>query len=167
MGLAQSVRHRPVASGAALAVSLAAVFAVAAIGGLATATGVDSWYQTIEKPSWNPPNAVFGPVWTALYVAMAVAAWLVAREGLDRREVKVALGIYAVQLVLNLSWTLVFFGLEAPEAALVVIAALLVAIVVTMVRFWRLVAVAGWLFVPYLAWVAFATSLNVAIVALN
>jgi tryptophan-rich sensory protein len=167
MGLAQSVRHRPAASGLALVVSLAAVFAVAALGGLATATGTGSWYQSIDKPSWNPPNAVFGPVWTVLYVAMAVAAWLVAREGLDRREVRIALGAYAVQLLLNLAWSVVFFGLEAPAAGLAVIAALLVAIVVTMVLFWRIVAPAGWLFVPYLAWVSFAASLNIAIVVLN
>lgn len=167
MGLAQSVRRRPLVSGAALVLSLLAVFAVAALGGLATATGTGSWYQSIEKPPWNPPGALFGPVWTLLYLAMAVAAWLVAREGLDRREVKVALGAYAVQLALNLAWSVVFFGLEAPEAGVVVIAALLATIVVAMVLFWRITAPAGWLFVPYVAWVAFAASLNIAIVALN
>lgn len=167
MGLAQAVRHRPAVSGAALVVSLLAVFVVATLGGLATPTGTGTWYESIEKPAWNPPSAVFGPVWTLLYVAMAVAAWLVAREGLDRREVRIALVAYGVQLVLNLAWSVVFFGLEAPEAGLVVIAALLVSIVVTMVRFWRITAPAGWLFVPYVAWVAFAASLNLGIVVLN
>jgi len=167
MGLARSVRQRPLASGLALLVSLVAVFLVATLGGLATATGSGSWYEAIEKPAWNPPGSVFGPVWTVLYLAMAVAAWLVAREGLERREVRTALVAYGVQLGLNLAWSVVFFGLEAPEAGLVVIAALLAAIVATMVLFWRISAPAGWLFVPYLAWVAFASTLNVGVVVLN
>ena len=150
-----------------LAVSLVVVAVVAAIGGMATSSAVDSWYEAVEKPSWNPPNAVFGPVWTVLYVAMAVAAWLVAREGLDLHAVRIALATYSAQLALNLAWTVVFFGLESRVGGLVVIAALLLAIAVTIVRFWPISRVATWLLVPYLAWVAFASSLNLAIVVLN
>ena len=160
-------RRRPLEGWVGLVVSLVLVAVVAGVGGLATATGVDSWYRTIEKPPWNPPDSVFGPVWTLLYVAMAVAAWLVAREGLDRRPVRTALVAYGVQLALNLAWTLVFFGLESPVAGLVVIAALLVAVVVTIVRFRPVSPLAALLLVPYVAWVAFAASLNVAIVVLN
>jgi translocator protein len=150
-----------------LVASLLAVALVAGVGGLATDTGAGSWYATLEQPAWNPPDWLFGPVWTLLYVLMAVAAWLVARRGLDQRPVIVAVGVYAVQLVLNLSWTLVFFGLEAPAAALAVIVALIAAIVVTIRLFQPLHAVAAFLLVPYLVWVLYATALNAAIVALN
>jgi len=167
MAFTHSARRHHEAHWAFLALSLVAVAVVAGVGGLATSTGVDSWYQTIDKPPWNPPDGVFGPVWTALYVAMAVAAWLVAREGTDLRAVRLALGAYVVQLGLNLAWTLVFFGAESPVGGLVVIAALLVAIVVTIALFAPVSRLAAWLMVPYLAWVAFAASLNVAIVALN
>src|SRR5689334_10229254 len=131
----RSDRHHPLESLPGLLVSLVLVVIVAGVGGAATSTGVDSWYRTIEKPPWNPPNGVFGPVWTVLYVAMAVAAWLVAREGIDRRPVRSALAVYGIQLALNLAWTLVFFGLESPVGGVVVIAALLVAVVVTILRF--------------------------------
>lgn len=150
-----------------LVLSLVLVAVVAAVGGSATATGAGSWYRTIEKPPWNPPDAVFGTVWTLLYVLMAVAAWLVAREGLRRREVRLALVTYAVQLALNMAWSIVFFGLESPGAGVVVIAALFVAIVVTILRFRPIHGVAALMLVPYLAWVAFAASLNVAVLVLN
>ena len=152
---------------AGLVVSLLLVAAVAVVGGSATATGAGSWYRTIEKPPWNPPDAVFGPVWTVLYVLMAVAAWLVAREGVDRREVRAALSVYLVQLALNLAWSVVFFGLESPGGGVVVIAALLASIVVTIARFRPVRPLAAWLLTPYLAWVAFAASLNVAVLVLN
>jgi benzodiazapine receptor len=167
MALTHSARRHHEVHWSYLALSLVAVAVVAGVGGLATSTGVDSWYRTIDKPPWNPPDGVFGPVWTALYVAMAVAAWLVAREGVDLRAVRMALGAYGVQLALNLAWTLVFFGLESPVGGLLVIVALLAAIVATTVLFARVSRPAAWLMVPYLAWVAFATSLNVAIVVLN
>jgi len=150
-----------------LVLSLVLVAAVAVVGGTATATGSDSWYRTIEKPPWNPPDGVFGPVWSVLYVLMAVAAWLVARRGLHRRDVKVALGAYLVQLALNLAWSLVFFGMESPGGGLVLIAALLVALGVTILRFRPLSRAAALLLVPYLAWVAFAATLNAGVLILN
>lgn len=160
--------RRPLLEGpVGLVVSLVLVAAVAGVGGSATATGAGSWYRTIEKPPWNPPDAVFGPVWTLLYVLMAVAAWLVAREGIRRRDVRVALGVYAVQLALNLAWSVVFFGLESPGGGVVVIAALLASIVATIVLFRPVRPLAAWMLVPYLAWVAFAASLNVAVLVLN
>ncbi len=161
-------RHRPLVEGPlGLVLSLVLVAVVAAVGGSATATGAGSWYRTIEKPPWNPPDAVFGPVWTLLYVLMAVAAWLVVREGVRRREVRVALVAYVVQLALNLAWSVVFFGLESPGGGVVVIAALLASIVATIMLFRPLRPLAAWLLVPYLAWVAFAASLNVAVLVLN
>lgn len=150
-----------------LAVSLGLVLVVSAVGGLATDTGSDSWYASLEQPAWNPPDWLFGPVWTVLYLIMAVAAWRVATAGLDRFDVRAALVVYAVQLALNLGWTLVFFGMEALLGGLVVIAALLVAIVATIVTFARVDRVAALLLVPYLAWVGYATALNAGILALN
>jgi len=139
---------------------LVASFAVAALGGIATAGNVDGWYASADKPSFNPPNWLFAPVWTTLYAAMAVAAWLVWRRGGDLRT-------WWVQLALNLAWTPVFFAGQWLWPALVVIIALDVAVAVTTVAFWRVSRPAGLLFVPYLAWVLFATALNTAIAALN
>jgi len=146
----------------ALAASLGAVAVVSVIGSVATATGTDSWYAQLEQPSWNPPDWLFGPVWTVLYVAMAVAAWLVWRTG-ERR----ALAPYAVQLVLNLAWTLTFFGAQSTWGGVVVIAALLIAIVVTIAAFARAHRVAAWLLVPYLAWTTYAAALTTAIALAN
>ncbi len=139
---------------------LAAVAAVAVLGSLATINNVDGWYADADKPFFNPPNWLFGPVWTTLYVAMAVAAWLVWRRHGDLR-------IWWVQLALNLAWTPVFFAGQWLWAGLVVIIALDVAVAVTLVTFWRTSRAAGLLFVPYLAWVLFATALNLAIASLN
>lgn len=142
----------------ALAVSFGAVAVVSVIGSLATDTGPGSWYAGLEQPSWNPPDWVFGPVWSVLFAAMAVAAWLVWRTG-ERR----ALVAYGVQLALNLAWTLTFFGLESTWGGVAVIAALVVAIVVTIVGFARAHQLAAWLLVPYLAWTSYAAALTGAI----
>jgi tryptophan-rich sensory protein len=164
----RSTRARtPRASWGALAISVAVVAVVAAVGASWTHTGPGTWYAGLTLPPWNPPSWLFAPVWTALYLAMAVAAWLVAGRGMHRRDVRLALGAYAVQLLLNFAWTGIFFALEAPGWALVDINALWLAIVVTTILFWRLVPVAGWLMVPYLLWVAYAASLNASIAALN
>lgn len=151
----------------ALVVSFVAVALVAIIGGLSTDTGPGSWYQGLEQPAWNPPDAVFGPVWTLLYTIMAIAAWLVYRRGPSRPAVRLALVAYVVQLALNLAWTLVFFGAESATAALAVILALLVALLATIALFLRVERVAGLLLVPYALWVTYAAALNGAIVSLN
>lgn len=145
---------------------LALCLAVSAIGGAVTATSVGTWYQTLLKPAFNPPNWIFAPVWTALYFMMAIAGWRVwRRDGL--RQARWALSLFALQLALNLSWSIVFFGLRSIGAALVEIVVLLLAIVATMVVFWRRERVAGMLFIPYAAWVAFAAALNAALWQLN
>lgn len=146
-----------------LGLFLGASFAAAALGGVTTAGSVRDWYPTIAKPSWNPPSWIFGPVWTALYAMIAVAAWLVWR----RVGWGGALVWFALQLALNATWSPVFFGLHRIGLALVNIILLWVAIAGTTVAFWRVVPVAGILFVPYLAWVSFAAALNFAIWRLN
>lgn len=141
-----------------LVASLALCFAVAAVGGLATAAGVAEWYPTLDKPPWTPPNAAFGPIWTVLYAAMAVAAWDVARRG--AREARPALALYLLQLGLNLLWSPVFFAWHLLGPALGVITALWVAIAACIVGFWRHSRLAAALMVPVLGWVTVAWSLN-------
>lgn len=124
------------------------------------------WYATLRKPSWNPPAWVFGPVWTALYTMMAVAAWLVWRRGgwaAQRRP----LALFLVQLALNAGWTPLFFGLKSPGLALAEIGLLWLAIVGTLIAFARVSRAAAWLLAPYLAWVSFAAALNFALWRLN
>lgn len=128
-----------------------------------TADDVSGWYTTVQQPAFTPPNWVFGPVWTTLYLLMGVALYLVWRGERDR----LALGAFAVQLALNASWTLVFFGMQWPAGGLAVIVALLAAIVATIALFARVDRRAALLLVPYLAWVAFATVLNYEIWQLN
>jgi tryptophan-rich sensory protein len=148
----------------ALGIAVGTCFAAAAIGSWATVAGLREWYPLLRKPSWNPPNAVFGPVWTILYLAMAVAVWLVWRSGGD---VAIALWLFASQLVLNVAWSVVFFGRRQLRGALAVIVGLWIAIVATLVVFASIDVVAAALLVPYLAWVTFASFLNGAIARLN
>ena len=117
------------------------------------------WYAALQKPSWNPPSWIFGPVWTVLYVMMAVAAWLVWRCGGWRRQ-RGPLTWYLVQLGLNAAWTPLFFGFHQPGLALIEIMLLLAAAGATMRAFFRVNFTAGLLFIPYVAWVSFATVLN-------
>lgn len=149
-----------------LAASIALTLAVGAVGGAATASSVGTWYVGLAKPPFNPPNWIFGPVWTTLYILMAVAAWRVYQRAEGRARIR-ALGLYLVQLTLNLGWSLIFFGLRNPALALVELAALLVALVLTLVAFWRIDRLAGALLAPYLAWSSFAFALNAAIWRLN
>ena len=138
--------------------------AVGGIGGGASAGAIDGWYRSIAKPSWTPPDWVFGPVWTVLYIMMAVAAWRVWKTG---ERVKPALVLFFVQLALNLAWTLIFFNAQSPGLALAEILLLWLSVAATMMAFFGRDTVAGWLFVPYLAWVSFAGILNAAIWMMN
>ena len=150
----------------ALALFLLATFIAAAIGSAATFQGVATWYPTLAKPAWNPPSWIFGPVWSALYVAMSISAWRVWRKqtGAAARGV---LRLYAAQLALNALWSVCFFGLHRPDLALVDIAGLWSLLVVALVRFWRADRVGGALWAPYVAWVTFASVLNATIWWLN
>jgi len=150
----------------ALAGFVALCFAVAAAGGAVTATSVETWYAGLAKPPFNPPDWVFGPVWTALYLMIAVAGWRVWRRR-GESGAWLALGAWGLQLSLNLSWSMLFFGARMIGAALVEIAVLLAAILITAALFWRIDRIAGVLLVPYTAWVSFATVLNAALWRLN
>ncbi|GGI02411.1 TspO/MBR family protein [Arthrobacter liuii] len=152
------------AQAAALAGFLLASLLVAAVGGLASAANVTGWYATADKAPWSPPNGVFGPVWTILYTAMAVAAWLVWRRRTD--GTRQAMVVYAIQLVLNLAWTPVFFalypalGTTALWLGLAIILALIAAVTVTVLHFGPISRAAGLLLLPYVSWLVFAASLN-------
>jgi translocator protein len=146
----------------ALVVCLVIVFAAGMIGAPFTVKATKTWYREIPKPAWTPPDWAFAPVWTALYAAMGVAAWLVWRQG-GFAEQSLALWLFIVQLLLNASWTPVFFGLRAFGAAFGLIALLWVAILATTIVFFRVSGTAGALMIPYLAWVSYASTLNYAI----
>jgi len=149
-----------------LVASLALCFAVAGLGGYCTSLGLGPWYDGLRKPSWTPPNRVFGPVWTALYGSMAVAAWLVwGRRGAHR--VAFPLGLFGLQLALNLAWSGLFFALRRPGPAFGKIVLLWMAILATLVASGRVNSAAGWLLAPYLAWVTYAAALNFALWRLN
>ncbi len=163
---AESSEPRQVRSGGwvSLVLLLAVVLGSAGVGG--ASTGSSGWYASLAKPSWTPPNWVFGPVWTVLYVMMAAAAWLVWRRRPWAR-VGPALGLFSLQLMLNILWTPLFFGLQRPGLALVDILLLWLAIAMTVVAFRRIRPLASWMLVPYLLWVTFAAALNMAIWRLN
>lgn len=150
----------------ALAGFLLLSLAAGAIGGRATYPAIPGWYQSLEKPSWTPPEWLFGPAWTTLYIFMGVAAWLVWRHG-GWRSQKRPLTLFVVQVVLNALWSLLFFGMRNPALGLVEIVVLWIAILATLLAFWKVSRLAGGLMVPYLAWVTFATALNFAIWRLN
>jgi benzodiazapine receptor len=125
-----------------------------------------AWYASLVKPSWNPPNYLFGPVWSVLYVLMAVAAWLVWRKA-GFSGAGPALVLFVVQLALNALWSYLFFGQHRPDLAFFDIVVLWAAIVIVAALFWRVDPVAGGLMVPYLAWVSFASYLNFTLWRLN
>lgn len=137
------------------------------IGSFFTASSVKSWYLTINKPPWNPPSFVFGPVWISLYTLMGVAAYLVWQKRDVGKNVKAALVIYGIHLVVNALWSTLFFGLKNPGLAFIEILILLLFIVLTMIMFYKIRPVTLWLLLPYLAWVSFASVLNFSIWRLN
>ena len=138
----------------------------AAIGGWATSISVGGWYQTLVKPEFTPPDRVFAPVWTILYLMMAVAGFRVWRAARFKGG-QGALALFGIQLALNMLWSILFFGLQRIGLALLDIVLLWAAIAATCLAFWRIDRLAGVLFLPYLAWVSYAAVLNAAIWGLN
>jgi translocator protein len=149
-----------------LGLFLLLAFAAAAMGGLATATSVETWYPTLQKPSWNPPSWIFSPVWTLLYILMAVATWRAWRVG-DALAARRTASLYSAQLTLNALWSILFFGMRRPDIALAEIIVLWAVLIVILVRFWSLDRIAAALWLPYVAWVSFAAILNGTIWSLN
>jgi benzodiazapine receptor len=150
-----------------LVVSLVACQCAGAIGSIATTPAIPTWYATLQKPSFSPPNWLFAPAWITLYLLMGVAAFLIWRKGFKQKGVRAALVIFLVQLVLNALWSVVFFGLQSPLWGVVVIIALWIAILITIIKFFKLSTAAGSLMLPYILWVSFAAVLNIALFMLN
>ncbi|HWB13001.1 MAG TPA: TspO/MBR family protein [Pirellulales bacterium] len=149
-----------------LVVFVVACLGAGGLGAVATTPEIEGWYKTLSKPSWNPPDYVFGPVWTTLYVLMAIAAWLVWRPG-GFMAAAAPLTLFAVQLALNVAWSWIFFGMHQPGWAFLEVLILWLAIVTTTVAFFRRSKAAGCLMMPYLAWVSFASVLNFSIWRIN
>lgn len=146
-------------------------FVAAALGARSTAKAIPTWYRSLHKPDWNPPDAVFGPVWTVLYLSMAFAAWFI-RRGISTspergKTGKAALRLWWLQLMLNLGWSLVFFGRRRPDWGLAVIGALELTIIATTALAARVSMLAAALLTPYALWTAFASVLNLRIWQLN
>ncbi|MGA2070454.1 MAG: TspO/MBR family protein [Sedimentisphaerales bacterium] len=151
-----------------LVISCAVPFLVGLMGSLfTTADSLGNWYANLHKPPFNPPNWIFGPVWTTLYIMMGVSAFLVWRKGLDDKIVRIALACFVIQLFFNAIWTPLFFGLQSPLLGLIDIVLLLNAIIVTVYAFSKISRPAALLLIPYLAWVSFATVLNASLYFLN
>lgn len=150
-----------------LIASIIVVFIAGAIGNFFTLSEITTWYTTLTKPTWTPPNWVFGPVWTTLYILMGIALYLVWSSGLDRKDVKIAIVVFFVQLILNTLWSLVFFGMHSLFGGLVTIVILWIAILVNIILFYRISKSAGLLLVPYIIWVSIASYLTYSVYLLN
>jgi tryptophan-rich sensory protein len=146
-----------------LVVWLVLCFAAAAIGGLAVP---GAWYRGLNKPSWNPPDWLFAPVWSILFIMMAVAAWLVWSRR-SAADVALAIGLFALQLGLNPLWSWLFFGFHRPDLAFFEVMVFWLVILATTVAFWRISPLAGKLMLPYVAWVGFASFLNLVLWRMN
>ncbi len=150
-----------------LIVSIVICESAGIVGSLFTTPSIPTWYASLAKPSFNPPNWLFGPVWTILFLIMGISVFLVWNKGINRSDVKIALIIFAAQLLLNILWSVLFFGYHSPFAAFVAIICLWMTILVTIVIFYRISRVSAWLLIPYILWVSFAAVLNFFIWRLN
>lgn len=150
-----------------LLASLVVCQAAGFIGAVFTTPSISTWYATLSKPVFNPPNYLFAPVWTVLFIAMGVALFLIWAREKNNKEKKLAIILFFIQLGFNIMWSIVFFGLHSPLFAIFVIVILLALIIATTIRFFKLSEVAGLLMIPYILWVSFATILNIALYVLN
>jgi tryptophan-rich sensory protein len=137
------------------------------IGSIFTSPSIPTWYATLTKPSFNPPDWIFAPVWTTLFVLMGISLYLVWNRGLQDKKVKISLFIFGLQLVLNVLWSFLFFGLHSPFYAFLEIIILWIAIVLMIVNFFKVSRTAGLLLLPYIFWVSFAAILDFSIWRLN
>ena len=137
------------------------------IGSIFTASAIPTWYATLDKPVFTPPNWLFAPAWITLYLLMAIAAFLIWRRGLHIKPVRIALILFLIQLIINVIWSVVFFGLQSILSGLIVIVILWIMILFTIIQFYKVSIAAGSLMIPYILWVTFATCLNAGIYLLN
>jgi benzodiazapine receptor len=150
-----------------LAISIGVCLLAGVVGSVFTADSIPTWFAGINKPGFSPPNWLFGPVWTLLYIMMGISAYLIWMKGWKKNEVKRALDVFGAQLILNLFWSIIFFGFRNPQYAFIEIIVLWIAIAYTIERFYRIEKRAAYLLIPYLMWVTFAAFLNYSIWILN
>jgi benzodiazapine receptor len=137
------------------------------LGSVFTSPAIPTWYASLEKPSFSPPNWVFAPVWTLLFLLMGISLYLIWERGLENKKVRRAIFIFAVQLALNILWSIIFFGLQVPLYAFIEIIILWLAILITIISFYKISKLAAYLLLPYILWVSFASILNFSIMILN
>ena len=150
-----------------LIISIVACQCAGLIGSAFTAPAIPTWYAALEKPPFTPPNWLFAPAWITLYLLMGISASIVWQRGLDNTRIRNALITFLVQLGFNVLWSVVFFGLESPLYGVIVIVVLWMAIMLTMVKFFRISTLAGVFMLPYIGWVTFAAILNISVFILN
>ncbi len=150
-----------------LILSIVICQAAGLIGTVFTLDSIPTWYAALNKPSFNPPNWLFGPVWTILYLMMGISLFIVWKEDLKNKVVKSAFTVFMIQLFLNTIWSIVFFGMQSISGGLIIIVLLWIMILITILKFMKISRVAGILLIPYLLWVSFATFLNFSIFKLN
>lgn len=137
------------------------------IGSFFTTTSITTWYATLLRPDFYPPNWIFAPVWTILFAFMGIALFLIWEKGLTKKDVRIAFTVFFAQLALNILWSILFFGLHNPGAALIEIFSLWLAILTTIISFYKISKTASYLLIPYILWVSFAAYLNYSIWILN
>ncbi|HMS33312.1 MAG TPA: tryptophan-rich sensory protein [Ignavibacteria bacterium] len=150
-----------------LILSIVICQAAGLIGTVFTMDSIPTWYAALNKPAFNPPNWLFGPVWTLLYLMMGISLFIVWKEDLKNKVVKSAFTVFMIQLFLNTIWSIVFFGMQSLSGGLIIIILLWIMILITILKFMKISRVAGILLIPYLLWVSFATFLNFSIFKLN
>ena len=140
---------------------------IGSLGAIATTPAIPTWYASLEKPFFTPPSWVFAPVWTTLFLLMGIALYLVWQEGMKNRNVRIAIYAFAFQMFLNVLWSFLFFGLRNPSLGLIEIVILWIAILFTIIKFYRVSKPAAYLLIPYICWVTIATALNLGVFLLN
>ncbi len=150
-----------------LIISIIACQMAGILGAVFTTNSVDTWYSTIIRPDLAPPNWIFGPVWTTLFLLMGISLFLVWKKGIQSRESKIAVSVFVVQLILNTLWSVIFFGLHNPGLAFAEIILLWTSILISIILFYRISKIAAYLLIPYILWVSFAAFLNYSIWILN
>jgi benzodiazapine receptor len=165
--LSREFEHMSWADIARLIISIVACEGAGAIGAIFTTPAIPTWYAGLKKPAFTPPNSVFGPIWITLYLLMGVAVFMVWREGLNQEGVTIAFAVFWGQLVLNVLWSVIFFGLKSLLGGMIIIFLLWIAILVNIIMFFGVSPVAGGLLIPYIIWVSIAANLNVQIWRLN
>ena len=150
-----------------LAISIVVCQVTGFIGSVFTLPSIPTWYTTLKKPSFTPPNWLFGPIWTTLYVLMGISVFLIWSRELKDSQVKKSLSIFFIQLIVNVLWSIAFFGFRSPSTGFIIIIILWVSILFTIIKFYRISKTAGFLLIPYIIWVSLAAILNLTIFILN